>query len=126
MERTKAGLVTATERAATEPEQSPLRASHELATNAAFIVRVRSAITKSAIDVAAEDAATPNHARRVELAGQVLRSTENWAGKIAEGVAANGTIVTKAMNGETIPDDDIEFVVNGLWDAYAGPSTDGA
>lgn len=123
MERTKAGLVTATERAATEPEQSPLRAAHELATNAAFIIRVRGAITKSAIDVSSEDAKTANHARRVELAGQVLRAPGRWAEIMAEGIAANSTIVALAMGGETIPDDAIAFSASALWDAYAGPAS---
>ncbi len=123
MERvSKAGLSTAMDLNVTEPATSVLRSSHELATNAAFIVRVRSAITKSAIDVASEDAGASNHARRVELAGQVLRSPGRWAEMMAEGVAANGTIVAKAMAGQEIPDDDIAFAASSLWDAYAGSS----
>lgn len=127
MERTKAGLIAATERSVTEPETSVLRASHELATTAAFVVRVRSAITKTAIDVAAEDAQTPNHARRMELAGQVLRSPARWAEMIADGVAANSTIVAAFMAGQEVSDNDISFAASSLWDAYAGSSPgDGA
>ena len=81
---------------------------------------MRSAAVKSAISVAAEDVATANHAQRMNLAGQVLRSPGRWAEIMAEGVAANATILASAMGEQAIPDTDLEFAVASLWDAYAG------
>ena len=106
--------------ARTEPEISTLRASYELATTPALVVRVRAAAVKGAIAVAAEAPNTANHARRLQLASQVLMSPGRWAEIMAEGVAANGSVVTKAMANQEIPDGDIEYTVNSLWDAYAG------
>lgn len=115
MEREKNAM-----RAVTEPADSTLKASHELAITPAFVTRVRGAAIKGAIAVAAEDVKAANHTRRMNLAGQVLRSPGRWAELMAEGVAANVAIVTKAMAGREVPDGDIEFTVNSLWDAYAG------
>lgn len=105
---------------ASEPADSTLRASRTLGSDAAFIDRVRSAAVKAAIDVAAEDAGTANHTQRMNLANRVLMSPGRWAEIMAEGVAANVTIVSKAMADQEIPDGDIEFTVTSLWNAYAG------
>lgn len=107
-----------------EPEQSKLRISCDLATQPTFVDRVRAAAVKTAIAVASERSAVENHVRRVQLATQVLMSPGRWAEIMAEGVAANPSIVSKAMGGEAIPDDDLEFTVSSLWNAYAGQDGD--
>jgi hypothetical protein len=104
----------------TEPTDSALSAAVELAGSIPFQVRVQAAAIKAAVSVAAEDSGTANHDRRLQLAGQVLRSPEAWGRVLAQGVASNASILANAMTDTEIPDSDIEYTVNSLWDAYAG------
>jgi hypothetical protein len=97
-----------------------LLASRQLAQNQLFQDRVRVAVVTAAVNLLAEDTATPNHNRRASFANRVLMGPGPWGAIIAEAVAVNTTIAGKAADGTDIPDDDIQFVVNGLVDAYAG------
>ncbi len=103
-----------------EPVNSNLRSAHVLAGLAPFRARVQVAAVKAAVDVAAEADTVANHAKRVQLANQVLMSPARWGEIMAESVAVNGTILAQAMADQVVPDGDIEFVVASLWDAYAG------
>jgi hypothetical protein len=97
-----------------------LLASRQLAQNQMFQDRVRVALVTAAVNVLAEDAGAANHAARASLESRVLMGPGPWGTIIAESVAVNTTIAAKAVQGVDIPDDDIQFVVNGLIDAYAG------
>jgi hypothetical protein len=97
-----------------------LLASRQLAQNQAFQDRVRVALVTAAVNLLAEDPTTANHNRRASFANRVLMGPGPWGAIIAEAVAVNTTIAASAANGDEIPDGDIQFVVNGLIDAYAG------
>ena len=101
-----------------------LLASRKLAQDQAFQDRVRVAVVTAAVNVLAEDPAAPNHAARFSFASRVLMGPGPWGAIIAEAVAVNTTIAAEASAGDEIPDGDIQFVVNGLVDAYAGQSGD--
>jgi len=90
------------------------RDNTELAQFAPFVARVQAAMVKSAIAVNSEDPATVGYATRVQWATQVLRDPQHYASRMAYGVAANPTITIESG------DNDIEFTVNGVWNAYAG------
>ena len=85
-----------------------------LAMTPAFIARVQAAMVKSAIAVSSENPETPAHVTRVQWATQVLRDPMHYATRMAFGVAANPTITAESG------DNDIEFTVNSVWNAYAG------
>lgn len=96
-----------------------LIAARELAIDATFVARVRAACVRAAVAVTGEGAGAANHAARADLARQVLRSPGAWAERFAEAAATNATLLTYATVGE-MPDGDIEYTINSLWDAFAG------
>lgn len=71
-------------------------------------------MVKSAIAVSNEKPDTPGYATRVQWATQVLRDPAHYAARMAYGVAANPSIAVVST------DNDIEFTVNSIWNAYAG------
>ena len=75
-------------------------------------------VTKAAIAVMAEEAITPHHAKRVAFAHRILDGGFRVE-RYALGVMANSTIKSK-VDSDTKYDDDLEFVVNSLFTAYAG------
>lgn len=91
-----------------------LASQSALAVDAAFIAKVTQAAITAAKDVMAEAANTNGHTKRTDMAIQVLRSASGWGSLIAAGVASN-----PAISGAST-DNDIQFTVNSLWDAYSG------
>lgn len=87
---------------------------YNLATDASFIKRCGVAMILAANQVAAEDPSTAAHHERVVWATMVLRDPENWAKRVAFGVASNPAITS----GST--DSDIQFTVNAQWNAFSG------
>lgn len=100
-----------------------------------FIKRVQVAIIAAAIDIQAEDESNLTapagfatageaadatkqrlHDLRSKLAYRVLNGPTSYAAIFAQGVATNATV---AAAGEAATDNDIQFVVNSLWDAFA-------
>lgn len=79
--------------------------------------RVASAIAKAAQDVLNEDPGTTNHANRVIWANSALLDARSVAERMMWGVVGNATIQT---SGEASTDNDIQFVINGLIDTFAG------
>ena len=75
-------------------------------------------MTKAAIAVMAELDTTANHVNRVAYAEDILAADVS-INAYAQGVSTNATIKTKIDNEEDY-DSDLEFVVNSLFDAYAG------
>lgn len=91
----------------------------EIAEDPAFVRRVRQAMAKAAIAVAAEDPEAANHADRAALSSAVLALPNEWARNFAIGVATNGNVGTGSS--DPVEDDGaLEFVVNSLWDAFSG------
>jgi hypothetical protein len=86
----------------------------QLAADENVIQRVQQALIKSALAVAAEDAGAAKHAERRIFAERVLHEPQRWARLVVLGVVTNPAISAKSS------DDDIEFTVNSMWDAYAG------
>lgn len=81
----------------------------------------------AAIDVMSENPTTPNHAERVVYAKLIIGGGDNIQG-YSLGVATNDTILTTLDEATGAPDwgvtdNDIEFTVNSLFNAYAGVST---
>lgn len=91
-----------------------------LAETPAFIKRVRLALCKAAVAVCSEayggvgQPSAAQHNLRAAWATQVLRNPEIPAVWYAWGVVTNGAITAESI------DSDIEFTVNGMFDAYAG------
>jgi hypothetical protein len=86
---------------------------YDVAHTPAFIARVGQISIKSAIAVAAEDPGTANHAERIAFGNKVLLDPGNYGALIAQGVVTNASITASS------PDNDIEFTVNSMWNAYA-------
>ncbi len=80
-----------------------------------FRSRVQQAALTAAIQVAAETADTANHYNRVRLAKRVLEQPTMYRELFAYSVATNVVIDGSSS------DSDIQFTVNSLWDAFAGP-----
>ncbi len=78
--------------------------------------RIEVAAVTAAITVANEDPQTANHAERKALALKVMAAPETYANIMAIGVCSNVTI---AASGAASTDNDIQYVVNSLWDTYA-------
>lgn len=79
-----------------------------------FQRRVRVAMLTSATNVLAEDPATANHAARAAYANKVLNAPVSYVDIFAEAVCTNAIITVDSVDG------DIQFTVNGLWNALAG------
>jgi len=75
---------------------------------------------KAAIAVMAEDDATEGHAARIVYASKILDGSASVK-EYALGVITNTTIKT-AIDSDPVPDfdDDLEFVVSSLFNAFAG------
>ena len=92
-----------------------------VATAYGFQQRVNYALTVAAINIMAEAANTANHVQRVALAKQILAG--GFPGSAYYGVLTNGTIAAEensASAGQNIPDADIQFAVNSIFNALAG------
>lgn len=84
-----------------------------------FLLMVQGAIVKSALAILNDRPAnTPEaieaHRRRCTLAREVLLEPERLAKAMAIGVVSNPAIEAKST------DNDVEFTVNSIWNAYAG------
>lgn len=90
-----------------------------------FQDRIRSVLNKSALDVMAEDAGTAFHPQRVTFASKVLVENVNLF-EVCIAVLNNATIaaeadVAKTLNADFgIPDSDLPFTVNSIFNAFAG------
>ena len=96
-----------------------------IARNQRFQDRVNYYLNKAAIAVMAEAANTASHQNRVFYSRKILGGGINMQ-DIAIDVATNATIAAEAVLATTpdyaVPDSDIEFVVNSLFNALAGVS----
>ena len=95
----------------------------QIATDPFFQGRVGYATMVAAINVFSEDPATSNHAQRLAFAENVIKGTGYNIGAVTLAVLSNSTIATEATMtptpGANVPDSDIQFAVNSLWNAFS-------
>ncbi len=92
-----------------------------------FSNRVQYALFVAAVNVLAEDPGTAGHALRV-IYGQRVLANNYSISPVCYAVMANPTIaaeatvtpVGEASTGNGVPDGDIQFAVNSLWNAFSG------
>ncbi len=88
-----------------------------------FQGRCQYAMTVAAINVYSEAPSTPGHAARAGTAIKVLSGAFNFNG-VYLAVLQNPTIMAEANSSAppdfAIPDGDIQFQVNAIWNAIAG------
>lgn len=94
-----------------------------IANNSGFQGRCLYALQVAAVNVMAESNATAQHENRVIFARQVLNGAVN-ALNVALAVLTNSSIFAEAVAATTpdyaIPDSDIQFAVNSLFNALSG------
>ena len=81
----------------------------------------------AALDVVAEDPVTQNHLERVVYAQKIIAGSNNISG-YSLAVATNATVLASISEATGEPDwgvsdNDMEFTVNSLFNAFAGIST---
>lgn len=94
----------------------------QVAQQTQFLGRIRYALYIAAINVYAEDPGTPNHAARAAFAGKVTSGQADLA-SAALSVLTNPSIAAEAAPEEPnngIPDGDIQFAMNSVFNALAG------
>lgn len=93
-----------------------------IAANANYQGRVNYALMVAAVNVYAEATNTVGHPARVALAVQISRG--GFPGGAYTAVLTNATIAAEAVlattPGYAIPDADIQFAVNSIWNLLAG------
>ncbi len=94
----------------------------KIAGNDGFQNRVKYALTSAAVSVYNELSSTTGHTARVAYATSVIQGSYNLA-PASLAVLTNTSIATEATLGSApdfaIPDSDIQFAVNSLWNALA-------
>lgn len=94
-----------------------------IAKDANFQARVNEAMEVAAVNVYSEVTTTPGHPARVAFAKLVFANNYNPV-SICEMVLTNATIAAEAVLATTpgfaIPDGDIQFAVNSLWNDFSG------
>lgn len=94
----------------------------QIASSQEFQQRVAFAINSAAAAVYSEVTTTPSHSARAAYAIKVANGNYNLAAA-ALAVLTNATIAAEATIGvslNTIPDSDIQFSINSLWNMLAG------
>jgi hypothetical protein len=86
-----------------------------------FAGRVEYCLYVAAVNIMAEVNTTPSHAARVTYATKVL-SGQASIRPVVEAVLTNSTIAS-AVDAASVPDGDIQFAVNSLFNALAGVAT---
>jgi hypothetical protein len=82
-----------------------------------FFSRVWFFIVKAAIAISSENPATPLHAERIALSREILQEQIEWSDRFSVAVVTNATILS-AANLDSVPDGDVEFVVNSVYNAF--------
>lgn len=78
--------------------------------------RVYGAVLIAATAIQAEDADTPNHAKRLYWASETVKNPDGCRDSIMTSVVANSTI---QASGESSTDDEIQTVIDLLIDTHA-------
>lgn len=99
----------------------------EIVQNGDFQRRTLAAVVAAAIAVQAEDPATVNHAARSSLASKVLQNRTGYQDVFSLAIALNSTVQAdypapsyNLDGGKAAQiDGDLQFTVNGLWNAFS-------
>lgn len=94
---------------------------YTLANDPIFINRVSQALAVCVDTIRAEGDAVPRHDDRVAFATEVIQDVNAYAYRFARIVVGNSTIAANAPNEENVPDGDIQFVVNQVWNDFLPP-----
>lgn len=89
--------------------------SYALGSDPTFRARCQSGALKIATNVMSEEDATAGHAERATYANKVLLNPSLQSQAIAFGVAAQ-----PGITGPDATDQDIEFTLSSLWNAWSG------
>lgn len=93
-----------------------------IAGNNGFQNRIKYALTSAAVSVFNEASSTTGHTARVAYANAIIAGNYNLA-PAALATLTNASIAAEATLSSApdfhIPDSDIQFAVNSLWDALA-------
>ena len=89
----------------------------KLSGNTAFQQRVQFALYRAANTVRKEDPATPNHAKRLTWALDALRGPNQALTSVMNLVLTTGAVFN---NGDAVDDVQLQNVIDGLVDAFAG------
>ena len=92
-----------------------LAEQYAAANDPTFASRVGQAMCKAAVAVQAEATNTANHTNRANFATLALRDPERYQAAVARAVVTNAGITSTAAS-----DNDVEFTVNSMWNAFAG------
>ncbi len=94
----------------------------KIAGNSGFQERVKYALTSAAVSVYNELSSTTGHTQRVAYASGIIQGNYNLA-PASLAVLTNTSIAAEASLSSapdfSIPDSDIQFAVNSLWDCMA-------
>lgn len=94
-----------------------------IASDSGFQSRVKYAMAVAALAIYNEALNTPGHSTRAKLAVNILSGTFNFTFCYLS-VLTNSTIAAEANPSSgpdfSIPDSDIQFQVNSMWNAIAG------
>lgn len=98
-----------------------------IANDSRFQSRCMQAALDAAINVMAEDPGTASHLKRAQYAEAIINGAVNPV-SIARAVLSNSTIagesdVTQILTTDAIPDSDIQFAVNSVFNALADVAT---
>lgn len=91
-----------------------LEEQYAVAVTTAFANKVGQAMIAAAIAVQAEAGNTANHVNRANFAALVLRDPGNYQSAFARACVTNAAITGASS------DNDIQFTVNGHWNAFSG------
>lgn len=94
---------------------------NEIAGNDIYKRRVEYALFSAAVNVMSEVNTTPSHAARVTYGAKVLAGQADVRAAVIASLT-NSTLAA-ANTADSIPDSDIQFAVNSLFNALAGIGT---
>jgi len=85
-------------------------------------------VVAAAVEIMAEDGATPYHDQRVSLAIQAIRNPQSIVDAFSWAVSTNATVVDEwTADNRTGAVGDFAFAISSVWNAVAGaaaPTTD--
>jgi hypothetical protein len=92
--------------------------AYTLANDPQFINRVSQAVAVAADTVRQEADSVPGHADRLALMRAVVQDVNAYGYRFARMATTNATIAAAAPDEAGVADGDLQYVVNGLWDAF--------
>ena len=103
---------------------APLQNAAAFAEDPAALPVVTAAMVRQAVAVLDEDPDTPHHSARVALAQQVMQDPGGHARRVAWAASTNDVIAGAWAGGDQEQAaTDLQFVINGVWNAVAGIPT---